>query len=113
MLVIEDLNPTRFTTGPQARKRVNKEDAIRALTIIYNKYNTVSALVQYEIKELLINISCNLIGKGGDENTKLFMKEVSLEKQYEIIKIIWNQEYELSDAVKMGSELISFVENNF
>ena len=70
-------------------------------------------LVQSEIRELFINISCMLIGKGGDENTKLFIKEVSLDKQFELIKMIWNQEYELSDAVKMGSEVVSFIENNF
>ena len=107
---LSTINPTSFTINHQSRIRVNKEEAIDSLTLIYNHSNEPS--LNYEIKNLFVNIACNIIGKGGDENTILFMNEITIDKLYNHIKNIWLREYELSDAVKMGSDVVNFVKKN-
>ena len=40
------------------------------------------------------------------------MNEITIDKLYNHIKNIWLREYELSDAVKMGSDVVNFVKKN-
>jgi len=105
-----DINYTNYTISGQKRKRVTIDAAKTALTIILKKYE--EGIMQENIKNLLVDIACHLIGKGGDDDTYLFINDVSVDKLYLHINSIWNLKYDENDNVKMGSKIVDFVEEN-
>ena len=80
--------------------------AISHLNKIYTNYQQHNLVT--ETKDLFVKIACNLIGKGGDETTEMFIRHVPIEKLYENIKIIWLRESEQVGNVKMGTEVVNF-----
>jgi hypothetical protein len=103
----EPVPPVPYTTSEQKRMHVPANVAISHLKKIYTNYQQNNLVA--ETKDLLIKIACNLIGKGGDETAEIFIRYVPMDKLYENIKIIWQQESEQVGNVKMGTEVVNFV----
>ena len=100
------VGPTTFQITTHSRTLVKLKEATDALTLIYKKSSEPS--LEQEILTLFNNIACNIIGKGGDKNTLEFIRGIPLDYLYEKIKKIWEEEYTTTDAVKMGSDVVSF-----
>jgi len=100
------INPTSYTIQSQSRMRVNKENAIKTLTKIYNYSENES--LKSEIKELFVNIACNIIGKGGDFDTNLLISKIPINELYNSIKYFWERDDKPYDAVKDGSNIVNF-----
>ena len=102
----KNVSPTTFQITTHSRTLVKLKEATDALTLIYKKSSEPS--IEQEILTLFNNIACNIIGKGGDKNTLEFIRGIPLDYLYEKIKKIWEEEYTTTDAVKMGSDVVSF-----
>jgi hypothetical protein len=68
--------------------------------------------IEYEIIELLVDVACNLLGKGSDKLTESFIKCIPKDKLIRNIISAWSAKSPESE-VKMGSNVVNFVKDKF
>jgi hypothetical protein len=68
--------------------------------------------IEPEIIELLVDVACNLLGKGSDKLTESFIKCIPKDKLVNAIISAWSAKSQESE-VKMGSNVVNFVKIKF
>ena len=96
-----------ISVQPYDKSRVSREQAINAIKLLEKNTNSD---IEYEIIEHLVDVVCNLLGKGGDTLTESFIKCIPKDKL--ILNIISAWSAKSSDSeVKMGSNVVNFVKS--
>ena len=101
-------NPHSFQVASHNKKRITKVDALKTLDILETHIHNGTVNLS-DVYDILIDVSSNLLGKGGDPDIVLFLRDIPINKLIINIKKIWEQKYEIEDSVKMGSKLFQFV----
>jgi hypothetical protein len=100
--------PSVFDIGPHTKQRVTKELALQTLQKLETHINLRTVNIS-DTNDILITIASNLLGKGGDPDVELFLKDIPINKLIINIRTLWEQKYDIGESVKMGSKLYDFV----
>ena len=105
----DPIKPTIIIVQEHDRSRVTREQAINAIKLIEKNTNSD---IEYEILEHLVDVACNLLGKGSDKLTESFIKCIPKDKLILNIISVWSARSSDSE-VKMGSNVVNFVKSKF